>query len=246
MAYECLRCSMVLMTVLCGLATEVTIGSVTIGAFWVLLMCRVGVGIGEAGCTPPANSLIADYYARQDRSQALGVYAMGVTLGTMFANLIGGWVTDAFDWRTAFFVVGLPGVLIAVVFKLTVKEPPRGYTDLPGTKFVESVSLQEAIRELMTSTPPSVWRSLAQLWQRFAGMGSLRSNRFFWFALMASRLVRPRSGLMLRYRFHPRLALLRAGFSRLSSTGKASVGHRLGAGHWSGPVCALLCLCFHH
>ncbi|GIS18973.1 MAG: hypothetical protein CM15mP120_08890 [Pseudomonadota bacterium] len=50
---------------------------------------------------------------------------MGVTLGTMFANLIGGWVTDVFDWRTAFFVVGLPGVLIAAVFKLTVKEPPR-------------------------------------------------------------------------------------------------------------------------
>ena len=68
-----------LMTMLCGLATEITIGSITIGAFWVLLMCRVGVGIGEAGCTPPANSLIADYYAPRDRSQALGVYAMGVT-----------------------------------------------------------------------------------------------------------------------------------------------------------------------
>ena len=50
-----------LMTALCGLSTEVTIGSITIGAFWVLLMCRVGVGVGEAGCTPPANSLIADY-----------------------------------------------------------------------------------------------------------------------------------------------------------------------------------------
>ena len=118
-----------LMTMLCGLATEITIGSITIGAFWVLLMCRVGVGIGEAGCTPPANSLIADYYAPRDRSQALGVYAMGVTLGGMFANLIGGWVTDVFDWRTAFVVVGLPGLLIAVIFKLTVKEPPRGFTD---------------------------------------------------------------------------------------------------------------------
>ena len=66
-----------LMTALCGLATEITIGSITIGAFWILLMCRVGVGIGEAGCTPPANSLIADYFAPRDRSQALGVYAMG-------------------------------------------------------------------------------------------------------------------------------------------------------------------------
>lgn len=144
-----------IMTALCGLATEVTIGSVTIGAFWILLVCRVGVGIGEAGCTPPANSLIADYYAPRDRSQALGIYAMGVTLGTMFANLIGGWVTDAFDWRTAFIVVGLPGLLIAVVFKLTVKEPPRGYTDPAGTKSKGRVELREAIREL--TTKPAFW-----------------------------------------------------------------------------------------
>lgn len=144
-----------LMTVLCGLATEVTVGSITIGAFWILLMCRVGVGIGEAGCTPPANSLIADYYAPRDRSQALGVYSMGVTLGTMVANLIGGWVTDAFDWRTAFFVVGAPGLLIAVVFKLTVREPPRGYTDPASTESKERVELREAIREL--TTKPAFW-----------------------------------------------------------------------------------------
>ena len=144
-----------LMTALCGLATEITIGSITIGAFWILLMCRVGVGIGEAGCTPPANSLIADYFAPRDRSQALGVYAMGVTLGTMFANLIGGWVTDTYDWRTAFFVVGLPGLMIAVIFKLTVKEPPRGYTDPVAKGSKEKVELREAIREL--TTKPAFW-----------------------------------------------------------------------------------------
>ncbi|PKM04674.1 MAG: MFS transporter [Gammaproteobacteria bacterium HGW-Gammaproteobacteria-6] len=144
-----------LMTALCGLATEVTIGSITIGAFWILLMCRVGVGIGEAGCTPPANSLIADYFIPRERSQALGFYAMGVTLGTMFANLIGGWVTDVFDWRTAFFVVGLPGLLVALVFKLTVKEPPRGYTDPQQAVKKERASLGEAIRELMGK--PAFW-----------------------------------------------------------------------------------------
>jgi predicted MFS family arabinose efflux permease len=99
--------------------------------------------------------LIADYYAPRDRSQALGVYAMGVTLGTMFANLIGGWVTDVFDWRTAFFVVGLPGILIAIVFKLTVKEPPRGYTDPARKESKEQVDLREAIREL--TTKPAFW-----------------------------------------------------------------------------------------
>ena len=159
-----------LMTVLCGLATDVTVGSVTIGAFWILLMCRVGVGIGEAGCTPPANSLIADYYAPRDRSQALGVYSMGVTLGTMFANLIGGWVTDVFDWRTAFFVVGLPGILIAVVFKLTVKEPPRGYTDPKGAQSKEPVELREAIRELMTK-PAFWWMTAGATVAAFCGYG---------------------------------------------------------------------------
>ena len=144
-----------LMTALCGLSTEITLGSMTIGAFWVLLMCRVGVGVGEAGCTPPANSLIADYFTPRERSQALGVYAMGVTLGGMFANLIGGWVTDAFDWRTAFFVVGLPGLLIAAIFKMTVKEPPRGYTDPSSTQPKERVELREAIREL--TTKPAFW-----------------------------------------------------------------------------------------
>ena len=143
-----------LMTAACGLATEVTIGSITIGAFWILI-CRVGVGIGEAGCTPPANSLIADYFIPRERSQALGFYAMGVTLGTMFANLIGGWVTDVFDWRTAFFVVGLPGLLVAIVFKLTVKEPPRGYTDPPETEKKERAGLKEAIHELMGK--PAFW-----------------------------------------------------------------------------------------
>ena len=114
------------MTALCGLSREITIGSVTIGAVWVLLACRVGVGIGEAGCTPPATSLISDYYPPSRRSTALGYYAMGVTLGTVLANLIGGPVAEHFGWRAAFLVVGLPGLLIAVVFKLTIKEPPRG------------------------------------------------------------------------------------------------------------------------
>lgn len=143
------------MTALCGLAAPITIGSLTIGAFWVLLACRVGVGIGEAGCTPPANSLIADYYPPRSRSTALGYYAMGVTLGGLLANLIGGPVTDAFGWRTAFFVLGVPGVIVAIVLKLTVKEPPRGYTDPPGTIRRERPKFSEALKEL--SSKPSFW-----------------------------------------------------------------------------------------
>jgi MFS family permease len=172
-----------LMTALCGLAAEITIGSLTIGAFWVLLACRVGVGIGEAGCTPPANSLIADYYPPKSRSTALGYYAMGVTLGGLLANLIGGPITDAFGWRTAFFVLGVPGILVAVVFKLTVKEPPRGYTDPPGTLRRASPKFSEGLREL--AGKPSFWTmTAAATIAAFCGYGissfqSLFLNRSF-------------------------------------------------------------------
>lgn len=172
-----------LMTALCGLAAPITIGSLTIGAFWILLACRVGVGIGEAGCTPPANSLIADYYPPSRRSTALGYYAMGVTLGGLLANLIGGPITDAYGWRMAFFVVGLPGILVAIVFKLTVKEPPRGYTDPPGTVRRAKPKFSEGLKEL--ASKPSFWTmTVAATIAAFCGYGiasfqSLFMNRSF-------------------------------------------------------------------
>ncbi|ODT85550.1 MFS transporter [Phenylobacterium sp. SCN 70-31] len=137
-----------LMTALCGLAADVTIGSITIGAFWILLACRVGVGVGEAGCVPQSNSIIADYFPPHARSTALGFFGMGVTLGTMLANVVGGPITDAFGWRWAFLILGLPGVLVAVGLKLTVREPPRGYTDPPGTPRREKVRMADGLREI--------------------------------------------------------------------------------------------------
>lgn len=172
-----------LMTALCGLAAPITIGGMVIGGFWILLACRVGVGIGEAGCTPPANSLIADYYPPQRRSTALGYYAMGVTLGGLLANLIGGPITDAFGWRMAFFVVGLPGLLVAVVFKMTVKEPPRGYTDPPGTMRKARPKFADGMREL-ASKPSFWWMTAGATIASFCGYGiasfqSLFINRSF-------------------------------------------------------------------
>jgi MFS family permease len=144
-----------LMTAACGLAADVAVGGIVIGAFWVLLACRIGVGLGEAGCTPPANSLIADYYPPRRRSTAIGYYSMGVTLGTMLANMIGGPVADWFGWRAAFLILGLPGVAVAVVFLLTTREPPRGHTDPPHLPKPEQVSLRDASRELLSK--PSYW-----------------------------------------------------------------------------------------
>ena len=108
-----------LMTALSGLAQN----------FWHLLAARIGVGIGEAGCSPPAHSMIADYYPADQRATALGIYSLGIPFGIMFGLFAGGWINEFFGWRAAFFVVGLPGILLALVVRLTLREPPRGMAE---------------------------------------------------------------------------------------------------------------------
>ncbi|MBL8645050.1 MAG: MFS transporter [Rhodospirillaceae bacterium] len=90
---------------------------------------RFAVGFGEAGLTPIAHSLISDLYPPGKRATAMGIYTAGVPLGLLIAFLAGGWITEAFGWRMAFFALGLPGVLLALVVFLTVKETPRGGID---------------------------------------------------------------------------------------------------------------------
>lgn len=97
--------------------------------FTQLALARVGVGIGEAGGSPPAHSLISDYFPKEKRAGALAFYAMGIPIGIAFAYLAGGWLTQTFSWRVAFVVIGLPGVAMALLLKLTVGERPRGGLD---------------------------------------------------------------------------------------------------------------------
>ena len=157
-------------TALSGMAAPVEIGGVAISGFTMLLLCRVLVGVGEAGCTPPANSVIADYYPAARRSTALGYYAMGVTAGTLSANLIGGPVADAFGWRTAFMTIGAAGILVAIAFRLTVKEPPRGYSDPPGVVRPKKASFAAALKEL--SSKRSFWlMAAAATMASFCGYG---------------------------------------------------------------------------
>ena len=94
-----------------------------------LALARIGVGIGEAGATPPAHSLIADYFPPEKRATAFAIYASGIYVGVGIGFLVGGWINDHYGWRTAFFVVGLPGVLMALIVRLTVREPPRGLSE---------------------------------------------------------------------------------------------------------------------
>lgn len=98
-------------------------------SFSQLLLARIAVGIGEAGCSPPAYSLLADYFRKEQRTTAFSIYSMGIYGGVFVGFLVGALVAEHYGWRAAFFVVGLPGVLLALVVKLTLREPPRGFSD---------------------------------------------------------------------------------------------------------------------
>lgn len=98
-------------------------------SFAMLLVARIGVGVGEAGCSPPSHSLISDYFPPERRGTALSIYALGIPLGSALGTFIGGWVGALFGWRMAFVAVGLPGVLIALLVRLTLREPLRGQSE---------------------------------------------------------------------------------------------------------------------
>ena len=91
-----------------------------------LLLARIGVGIGEAGGSPPSHSIVSDIFLKEQRASALSFYSTGVNLGIMFGFLFGGWLNEYFGWRVAFLVVGVPGVILAGIVYTTVPEPIRG------------------------------------------------------------------------------------------------------------------------
>jgi len=95
-------------------------------SFWQLALARVGVGVGEAGGSPPSHSLLSDYFPPERRATALALYANGIYVGAGLAYLLGGWVVTHFDWRTAYFGVGLAGLPLALLVRATVREVPRG------------------------------------------------------------------------------------------------------------------------
>lgn len=131
-----------------------------------LTLARIGVGVGEAGGSPPSHSLIADYFPKEKRSTALSIYSLGIPFGQMFAFLAGGWVVQNLGWRSAFFIVGLPGILLAVLLKLTVREPVRGATDGGAGK----ISFKEGIAALVKI--PSYWGiAVATALASFSGYG---------------------------------------------------------------------------
>lgn len=107
------------MTALSGMAMNI----------WQLMLARVGVGVGEAGCSPPAHSMIADYYPPEQRTTAMGFYTLGISSGIMVAYIAGGWFAESYGWRNTLFIVGIPGLILALIVRLTVVEPTRGASE---------------------------------------------------------------------------------------------------------------------
>ena len=124
------------MTTLCGLSR----------GYFDLLLARIGVGIGEAGGTPSCNSIVCDYFPASRRPMALTIFALGAPIGAWLGADMAGAVAHAFGWRAAFLVLGIPGILLAAIIMLTIKEPERGCLD--AVKSDDTPSLADTLRFL--------------------------------------------------------------------------------------------------
>jgi len=114
-----------------------------------LLIARIGVAVGEAGCNPAAYSLIGDYFEARRRATALSIFHMGGYIGSFLGLLLGGWIGHAYGWRAAFLLVGLPGIAVALLMKLTLRELPRGFSD-PVRAVAEPPPVGQVVRALLT------------------------------------------------------------------------------------------------
>jgi|SRR5580698_1269179 MFS family permease len=148
---------------LCGFATN----------FVHLMLCRVGVAVGEAGCMPPAHSLIADYFSRAERPRAVAVYMLGSTLSMLIGYFLAGWLNELYGWQTMFRLLGLPGIVLAVLAWLTLREPRRQRATLAATvsdpaRKTASPAPQYTMREVFTT----LWnnRTFRYLWLNFSVM----------------------------------------------------------------------------
>jgi MFS family permease len=131
------------MTALCGMSVN----------FAMLFLARVGTAVGEAGGSPPSHSLISDYFPKSRRGTAFSIFALAVPIGTSVGAAIGGWGNQHYGWRNTFLLVGLPGVLLALLVRLTVLEPPRGLAD-------------HAPRVAANAAAPGMFEVLRFLWAR--------------------------------------------------------------------------------
>lgn len=147
--------------------------------FMHLLLARIGVGMGEAGGSPPSHSIISDYYPPEKRATALSIYSTGVYIGVFLGFLFGGIIGQQYGWRVAFYALGIPGILYAFLVYFTVKEPIKGMSDAHAPT---QHSFMEAVK-ILFSKKTFIFVSLATGFHTFVncGMGN-------WFPPFLARL----------------------------------------------------------
>jgi predicted MFS family arabinose efflux permease len=130
-----------LMTALCGAAI----------GFWTLFFARMGVGVGESGSGPAGLSLLADYFRRHELGRAMGFNALGSTIGTAVGLMVGGYFAHLLGWRMAFVMLGVPGIIFALIVYLTVKEPERGRYHPGAVVTPKAESLRDGLQSWLTT-----------------------------------------------------------------------------------------------
>jgi MFS family permease len=128
--------------------------------FFQLLLARIGVGVGEAGGSPPAHAMISDYFPPEKRATALSFYSTGIYIGVLVGFLMGGYLNQHLGWRTAFLVLGIPGIVFSLLFYAWVKEPRRGASEGSPAQANQNHSLGYVLR-LLFSTKTFVYLSMA-------------------------------------------------------------------------------------
>jgi MFS family permease len=133
------------MTAICGFAQN----------FAQLALARIGVGVGEAGCTPAAHSLIADSVPAEKRSSAIAFFGLGIPIGGLLGLIIGGIVNDQYGWRIALMLVGMPGILLAFLLPLLIRDPRRcadsAHFNTAESPVKAKLSIKDAVREVFAS-----------------------------------------------------------------------------------------------
>jgi MFS family permease len=153
-----------------------------------MAFARLGVGFGEAGCNPCAHSMIADITPPERRASALAFYSLGVPIGSMLGLILGGVVADAYGWRTAFLVAGAPGLVLALVIALTIREPRSHLAAHIQARAVSTPSFRATLRELQSK--PTFWLiAVAAGLLAFVGYGHAAFSAPFFLRVHGARVA---------------------------------------------------------
>ena len=137
------------------------------GSFMQMFLARIGVGIGEAGGSPPSHSIISDLYPKEKRASALGIYSLGIPIGIGFSYLLAGALVEKFGWRGTLYILGVAGILLAMILAIIIKEPKRGQMDGENIN-LKTVSIRESVTVL--AKIPSWWAMCMGIaWVSFGG-----------------------------------------------------------------------------